>query len=119
MPALNFQKKFAPDVKSGKKKQTIRLKRKNPIKEGDTLYLYTGMRTKSCEKLREVKCDGVLDFKIYGDGLTFEIGQTPVHHNDSMNRIAIADGFKDWREMVQWFSKTHGLPFEGDLILWK
>ena len=29
---------------------------------------------------------------------------------------AIADGFKDWQEMREWFEQTHGLPFEGILI---
>ena len=68
MAALNFQKQFAPDVESGIKLQTIRAKRKNPIKEGETLYLYTGMRTKKCRKLGEVKCYSVLPFEISPNG---------------------------------------------------
>ena len=32
--------------------------------------------------------------------------------------IAKADGFGSWEEMLDWFEKTHGLPFEGLLIRW-
>lgn len=118
MPALNFQKQFAPDVKSGKKRQTIRAPRKNPIKEGDTLYLYTGMRTKQCEKLKEVECTGVVDFRIIANGAGCTVGQHSLYYLDQLDSIADADGFLDWFEMVKWFSQTHGLPFEGNLILW-
>jgi len=46
MPALNFKKQFSPSVRDGSKLQTIRMKRKHPIKVADKLFLYTGMRTK-------------------------------------------------------------------------
>ena len=118
MPALNFQKQFAPDVRSGRKSQTIRAKRKHPIKEGDTLYLYTGMRTKHCQKLKEVKCNSVLDFSIIANGASCTVGQHPLYHIESLNKIAVADGFENWWEMARWFSETHSLPFEGDLITW-
>lgn len=119
MPALNFQKQFAEAVKNGSKTQTIRTPRKSPIKEGDTLYLYTGMRTKQCEKLKEVKCTGVVDFRIIASGAGCIIGQHSLYYLDHLNRVAVADGFKDWFTMVKWFGEMHGLPFEGNLILWK
>ena len=118
MPALNFQKQFVDPIKCGDKSQTIRSTRKNPIKKGDTLYLYTGMRTKSCEKIGVVLCKDVLNFKIQGDGLGCEIEQTPVYYMDHLNRIATEDGFEDWIEMVHWFVDTHGLPFKGNIIYW-
>lgn len=48
MPALNFKAQFAPLVESGAKRRTIRAFRKDKRdpKQGDTLYLYTGLRTK-------------------------------------------------------------------------
>lgn len=62
MPSLNFKKQFAPMIKEGLKpenertgrikRQTIRAYRKdgrNPH-PGDVLHLFTGMRTKSCER---------------------------------------------------------------------
>ena len=31
---------------------------------------------------------------------------------------AVDDGFDSFAEMLEWFEKTHGLPFEGQLIQW-
>ena len=56
MPAYSFNTRFVPMVVDGTKRQTIRARRKNPAKVGDTLYLYSGLRTKYCKKLREDKC---------------------------------------------------------------
>jgi hypothetical protein len=56
MPAYSFQERFVPLVLDGSKPHTIRSRRKNAAKKGDTLYLYFGMRTKWCKKLREEKC---------------------------------------------------------------
>ena len=64
MPALNFQEQFAAAVESGEKRQTIRSERKRPIKVGDTLYLYTGMRTKRCRKLGSAGCVGIEEIRI-------------------------------------------------------
>jgi len=66
MPAYNFKERFAADVESGKKRQTIRRKRKRPTKPGDVLYLYVGMRTKRCRKLREAPCESVVSILIMG-----------------------------------------------------
>ena len=56
MPAYSFNKRFVPMVLDGTKRQTIRARRKNPAKVGSTLYLYSGLRTSNCKKLREEKC---------------------------------------------------------------
>lgn len=53
MPLYNFKKQFAPYIKDGSKPHTIRAIRKHPAKPGDTLFLYTGLRTKYVEKLIE------------------------------------------------------------------
>jgi len=116
VPALNFQKRFAPMVESGEKSQTIRATRKRPFKEGDTLYLYTGMRTKVCRKLGEVVCTGAVKFYL-SDRCVQVNGQsllTPAGRDE----FAWADGFTDMEDMAQWFEETHGLPFYGQLIKW-
>ena len=125
MPVLNFQKQFAGAVKSGKKRQTIRAPRKYPIKKGDTLYLYTGMRTKKAVKLNEVVCRSTWVIKINENGynLQNDLGQFWIVSNRQnhiliMNSFAQSDGFKDWDDMIRWFEKTHGLPFKGTLIEW-
>ena len=61
MPLLGFKKQFAPLVEEGQKRQTIRAKRRdgrNPH-AGETLFLYTGLRTKSCRKLGISGCKSV------------------------------------------------------------
>lgn len=117
MPALNFQKQFADKVESGEKRQTIRAMRKRPFKTGDKLYLYYGMRTKSCRKLGEAVCNSVEDVKICKNGVIY-INGVGKWFSASYDKIAREDGFKDWNEMFNWFKKTHGLPFHGQLIKW-
>ena len=132
MPALNFQKQFADAVESGKKLQTIRAYRKDKRdpKPGDTLYLYTGMRTKQCRKLGEVECKDVKHFALTVRGPSGNVNMTlncgfafgslsgGGQFRSRMTRLARADGFASAEEMVKWFEKTHGLPFEGLLIRW-
>lgn len=117
MPLLGFQKQFADKVESGEKRQTIRAYRKDgrDPKVGDTLYLYTGLRTKGSRKLGEATCThsyfALVDHRDLLVGDTFQ---------DEMGREMHArrDGFSNFEEMQSWFDKTHGLPFRGLLIRW-
>ena len=135
MPALNFQARFAAAVERGDKRQTIRKRRKDgrDPKSGDTLYLYTGMRTKACRKLGEVKCRTVQWIhigKFDGERTGFPevsslVDGSPVWAPDfcrdplaAERRFARRDGFRTWQERSDWFEATHGLPFEGILIRW-
>jgi len=116
MPALNFARQFAEPVASGKKPQTIRRKRKWPIKAGDRLVLYTGQRTKRCEKLLETTCWFTRDVYITEsgvklDGVALSASEVKV--------FAKQDGFDDPLQMRAWFRDHYGLPFEGQLIAWK
>jgi len=117
MPILNFQERFANAVENGSKKQTIRKKRKIPIKNGDILYLYTGLRTKEARKLRKVKCNVVFDITINHKMIYLSSG-IAINTLESLDFFALADGFEDWGAMYDWFQKTHGLPFKGQLIIW-
>lgn len=121
MPAINFQARFADAVKSGLKRQTIRpVRRGRPIKIGDLLRLYTGQRTKDCRFLGSGRCDGVaritMDLAPKKKPVIF-IGsrQLPMETFESM---AKSDGFKNWREMREWFSDRYGGKFEGVVIRW-
>lgn len=120
MPALNFQKQFAPAVKSGKKRQTIRAARsdgRNP-RVNQMLYLYTGMRTKGCRKLGEGVCrqslpvymnehdNGMIDLYINGDAMDF----------DQVEQLAKDDGFDNVDDFYSFFRDR--LPFRGYLIRW-
>jgi len=123
MPAFNFQKQFAPAVESGEKRQTIRAHRKDgriPAKRGDTLALYTGMRTKACRKLIDATCTAVLPIEI--QSAVVRIGDGCIRFGEDgrdLDEFARADGFSDWFEMSSWFLKTHGTPFSGHLIRWE
>ena len=121
MPALNFQARFADLVASGKKRQTIRPRRRHPIKAGDLLHLFTGMRTKRCKRLPSAQCRWATPIRIeeWGFMVNTLIG-TEEQWKEPMllNWFAVRDGFRDWAEMRQWFKKIHGLPFEGVLIAW-
>lgn len=68
MPAYSFKLRFVPMIKSGEKSQTIRAKRKYQAKPGDKLYLYYGMRTKHCKKIKEEICRNVEEIIIYKNG---------------------------------------------------
>ncbi len=116
MPALNFQPHFAELVESGKKCQTIRPPRKRPIKVGDTLYLYTGMRTKACRKLGEVEVESVAQIQIRNErDVWVNSKQLDV---DQRLSLAAKDGFDWFSEMADWFDRRYGLPFNGALIRW-
>ncbi|MEM1370595.1 MAG: hypothetical protein AAGG72_00045 [Pseudomonadota bacterium] len=128
MPALNFQAQFADDVADGTKQQSIRAPRRDGrvhCKVGDTLKLYTGMRTKSCRLLGEGRVTGVRDVRIEGVEMWLNGLRLPTHiySRDQLeptdNEFAQADGFEDFMDMRDWFSEHHGLPFEGVCIEWE
>lgn len=119
MVAFNFMAAFAPQVESGVKQSTIRRRRKDgrpPCRVGDALQLYTGMRTKSCRKLREVVCTRIVPIAVD------EKRQVVIDHyslfRHEIEAIAIRDGFNCGGAMLRFLESTHGLPFDGWLIEW-
>lgn len=126
MPALNFMKRFAPLVELGlkdpehhkAKRQTIRARRKDgrDPREGQQLYLFTGMRTKGCRRLGEVECKSVQQFTIE-ENLAIYTGAHCLTVGEE-EWFARADGFATRGEFLDFFRKTHGLPFHGLLIKW-
>lgn len=122
MPVLMFKEQFAAKVERGEKLQTIRPPRKRPIKPGDKLSLrkWSGAAYRSKHvKLREATCERVslivLDETPWE--FVFEVdGRRLVQ--DQWAKLAREDGFNCTTEMLDWFKKTHGLPFEGVMIQW-
>jgi len=115
MYVCNFQNRFAGKVETGKKRQTIRAERKDGRhpKVGDTVRLYTGMRTKNCRLLREAEIQSVDRIVIDDRGIWIN-GDFVLERQ----AFAIADGFENWQEMRDWFFKTYGPEFCGCLIKW-
>lgn len=121
MPAFNFQPRFADLVESGAKTQTIR--KTCRAKVGDTVYLYTGQRTKQCRKLGQGVVTSSTAIRLY---LSPALGGLPMLKyggrlltNDGEENIATDDGFTCFLEMANWFQNQYGLPFEGWLITWR
>lgn len=115
MPALNYQKRFAVLVKNRVKRSTIRATRKRPIYIGDTLYHYTGMRSKQCRLLREDKCTLVRDIQIKANGTVLIDGQAIYQKNAAA--IAFQDGFVSLQEFIDFFCPA-GADFRGQYIQW-
>ena len=115
MVAYSFQGRFADAVASGAKRQTIRAARKRRhARAGEMLQLYTGMRTKACRKLRDAVCVKSTYCAIYDESIT-----TGDHPPADLDEFAQRDGFADFADMTDWFREMHGLPFIGQLIVWK
>ena len=116
MVAFNFSPEHVPKVESGEKLQTIRRTKRGNV--GDLAQLYTGMRTKACRKLRSPDPPLVMvDYVgIRPDGLTFG---NVTKHPRNIDECASMDGFKDFAEMVAWFTAKYGSPFfTGYLHRW-
>lgn len=117
MPALNFRPMFVDHIRSGRKNHTIRADRKVPIKVGDKLYLYCGMRQKGafrilpdavmCTKIEAIVIDGTLGIMVGEDGLS----------QDECEQLARCDGFSSHAEMMSFWDGR--LPFKGQIIHWR
>ncbi len=115
MAGLSFSV-FKDKIISGSKRQTIRGIRKNPIKEGETLYMWWKQRSPQREKLGEATCIKVSKIDI--ETRFIRLNDELINDIDSLDKVAIADGFDNWFCMMEWFADTHGLPFTGVLIEW-
>ncbi len=115
MPSINFKKFFVLLIENGSKRQTIRKTRKRLFQVGDTLYLFTGMRTKLCKRAGQYTCVKVehiiIDHQqILIDGASLNAMQT--------HSLAVADGFANTNDFMTFFKQEHTLPFEGQIIHW-
>ncbi len=115
MPLLSFSV-FKDKILSGAKRRTIRAPRKIPIKVGDRLYMWWKSRSpKEKEKLGESTCIRIAPITITELGVSCEDIGVKCH---CLDLFAKCDGFNNWQELIEFFEKTHGLPFTGVLIEW-
>lgn len=132
MGLYNFQKRFAPMILSGEKQHTIRAVRKHPDKPGNTMHLFTGLRTKKTQLLMRVPCVKVDEIviemqKAKGPGvLTRGLLFPHVLINgedlsrDELEALARSDGFRNFPEMILfWREPKNRLPFKGHIIYWR
>jgi hypothetical protein len=121
MALINFSREdFIDAVTNGSKHFTVRQLRKNPIKKGEALQLYTGLRTKQAKKLRDTICKNVWDIKIENkkDEFLFWLDDnqlTSKKVKDISNKI----GFDLVEEWTEYFKQKYKFPFKGQLIEWE
>lgn len=132
---FNFKKRFAPDVRSGKKRQTIRAFRKDgkvPVPGTTVAHLFTGMRSKTekCVRLRKDPEPVVIVMTVRIVQDSYEVTSTRTDGTASnekrakaiaasgVDRFAVLDGFESWADLTEWIGETHGFPFVGFLSAW-
>lgn len=108
------------------KRTTIR--RPGRAKPGDTLYHYTGLRTKAARKLGETLCIAVVPLTVIAEGwwkgatvgapmMTLGAQILTDAQVEALARMDTA-GLWGWPELAAFFADSYGLPFEGELICW-
>jgi hypothetical protein len=110
MAALSYKPYFVTPIKRKIKRQTIRNFRKIPIRVGERLFFFTGMRTKHCKKFGEAICTHTCQIIITECSVKTitATGWTIITDKFFLNHFAIKDGFKDWNDLIQWWKKNHG-----------
>lgn len=128
MGLYGFKKQFVPFIMSGEKTHTIRARRANPDKPGNTLHLYTGLRRKGarllmrvpCVKIEEISIQivttnkrlGFQSYEVAIDGIVLDASEAEA--------LARRDGFSSFQEMMKfWTQPKNRLPFEGQIIHWR
>lgn len=122
---FNFKDCFADDVASEIKRQTMRPRRKNPVRVGDIAVCYHGLRTKKCVKLGEWPVKRVVSVvvgkgwvKFYTRRNTTDIGRC-FAGGGIAESLAKQDGFESFSEMSAFFKKQYGrLPVKLELTQW-
>lgn len=122
MGLYNFQPRFVPKIVTGEKTHTIRAKRAHPDKPGNTMHLYTGLRTKNATLLLRVPCIRVEEIEIK-DGLFFDENHASITidgiklSRDEREAFARRDGFENMEDMIAFWRGR--LPFNGQVIHWR
>lgn len=119
-----FKPQFAPLVKAGIKRQTIRPTPKRMPQNGDIIDCreWTGVPYRSPQRrigeytIREV---GAVLISHQLIQLNFPDVQFGMFSDGGWkDQFARLDGFNLWADMRDWFQREHGLPFKGIVIMW-
>lgn len=123
MVAYSFNPRFIVPIRSGRKHQTIRLPRKRHARPGEMIQIYSGMRTKNCQKIiADPRCTAVRLIRLEIDtrSLGVEIEGIRLRGPDIL-KFAVADGFDTVYDMAAFWADHHPdvRNFEGVLIQWE
>ena len=116
MRVILFQPRFVPMIEAGTKTTTIRKHAR--CHAGDILSLRQWMDKPYRSKQREITmktCIGVHDVRIANG--TISLGGFVLRGMEEQKAVE-REGFADFAELRDWFSRTHGLPFTGEMIAW-
>lgn len=111
MVAFNFRAADAAKVLSGEKNATIRPTKRS--KPGDTLQLYTGLRTRKTKLLKIAKCVDVRKIEIYKDSIE---GVEDFDTAEFMQMLGY-EGM-ELEEFTDLFAKYYTFPYIGYLYIW-
>lgn len=105
------------------KRQTIRAKgKRRHARPGETLQLYTGMRTRQCKLIGLARCVSIqkVTIQIKKFSMWIEVDGVPVK-GGNIHAFARADGFGSGEEMLEFWHTNHkGVKrFDGFLIKWE
>lgn len=120
-----FKPRFAPLVKAGTKRQTIRPTPKRMLQAGDIIDCreWTGVPYRSPQQrlgefpIRSVGTVIITDHLIQLELPDVQFGM--FSDGGWKDQFARLDGFESWVDMRDWFQREHGLPFRGILIIWR
>lgn len=118
---LGFSKQFADEIRSGRKRQTIRAHRKDGRrpKLGEQLHLYASLRTKQVQKLLQAECVAVMPVEMDLNRCAIVVAGKALR-GEALADFARLDGFANSAELFAWFKATHGgSTFSGWCCRWK
>ena len=126
---LGFKKRFVPNIENGSKCQTVRETPKRMPKVGETLYMYTGLRTKNCALItKEHTLKSTQDIKMIFTWHVKDKCHYPriwvdgrMLNTKEGNDFMIRDGFTDESDFVSFWKDLRSgkdAQFIGILIHW-
>jgi hypothetical protein len=116
MGLYNFKPRFRQPILEGKKRHTIRARRRHPDKPGNTMHLYTGLRTCNAELIARVQCTWVSEIRIGLAGAITVDGRSLSRPEREI--LARHDGFESLVDMILFWRDGRRLPFEGQIFGW-
>jgi hypothetical protein len=120
MPPLGFKKQFAPKIIGGEKPFTVRHLRKDgrDPQAGQTLYMFTGMRTPQCHLFAEKPCKFAVTIKLAWCRIVIP-GLPTLNWPHHLENFARLDGFQNYEQMAKFHKLKAGMTAQPmRLISW-
>lgn len=121
--AYGFQKRWRGKLVSGKKRMTIRARRKDGRvpKVGDTFRGYIGMRSKQCELVVQGVVELVRPIKMLrlsNNAVFITVAGKKLSHRGRVE-LLLCDGFESYDDFLDWFLPAKRAEFAGLIIEWR